>query len=507
MTRRHLLDLVVEQIDARPDAVAIVDGDATVRYRQLGARAAEVAARLAQAGVGPGDRVAVYVPKSADAIATFLACLSLGSPYVPIDLGSPVARAARMMSVANPAAVVTEHRGLPLVEAVSALGDCVVPVVNLDLETGHGDWGPFGLAPGADGKGVAHLLFTSGSTGAPKAVAVGIENVAHFVSWATDHFGIDPGARISGHSPFHFDLSTFDIYGALTSGAELHLVPGPLNVLPHKLADWIRTQRLTHWFSVPTTLGQLVDNGQLQLGDFPDLRELLWCGEALATPVLRRLMALLPHARFTNLYGPTETTIASSFHVVTSPPASDLESIPIGLPIPGEALSVRDGEGREVPVGEKGEIHIAGAGVTRGYWQDPERTAAVFIDGGSSYRTGDVGYRDEQERFHVAGRLDNQIKFRGHRIELGDIEAGLMALPSVEQAAVVLLDVGRPTIAACVVLADGAELRPCRADLAELLPAYMIPAQWEQVESLPHNSNGKVDRNQVRALLLGLGSR
>lgn len=493
----HPLARFIEHVEERPSAIAIVDGVDRISYGQLAARTAGLAARLRRAGVEPGDRVAVFVPKSSDAVAAFLACLSVGAPYVPVDLASPPARAARMMSVARPAAIVAGDRGHQLVEAVTGrlegLDEPVVDIGDVTVETAGVD-----LSVPAD-EGLAHLLFTSGSTGMPKAVAVSIANVAHFVEWATDHFGIEPGDRISGHAPFHFDLSTFDIFGALTTGAELHLVSGSLNLLPHKLSEWIREQALTQWFSVPTVLTQLVENGDLQADDFPRLRQLLWCGEAISTPVLRQLMELLPHVSFTNLYGPTETTVASSFHQVHTRPATDQEPIPIGTAIPGEALSIRDEAGATLPPGARGEICIAGAGVTHGYWSDPERTDAAFIDHGRYYRTGDVGHHDEHGRFFVLGRRDNQIKFRGHRIELGEIEAGLHALPDVVQAAVVFPQGKRPTITAAVVLASGAEIRDLRSTLGAALPNYMVPGRWEVVDALPTNANGKIDRNLIRS--------
>lgn len=509
----HPLHRFVQQVAAAPDRVAVVDGTRSVSYGQLSRFAVSVATELTDGGAQPGDRVAVLVPKSVEAIGTFLGCLSVVLPYVPVDLASPAARVARMMSVAEPSAVVVAGPGEDLLAEVRELLPDWSPTVirpaviddpsfdaplisdpDSDPESGSG----LGVAvelgePGA----LAHLLFTSGSTGQPKAVAVEVANVSHFVDWAIDYFGIDKGDRISGHAPFHFDLSTFDIYAALGAGAELHLVPPAMNLLPHKLADWIRESELTQWFSVPTVFAQLVQAGVVAKGDFPKLRQMLWCGEAIATPVLRELMTLLPDVAFTNLYGPTETTIASGVHRMPAPPTTDLDPVSIGVGIPGETLSIRDGDGTEVPVGEKGEICIAGLGMTQGYWQDPERTAAAFGDR-SFYRTGDVGYQDNDGLFYVLGRLDNQVKFRGHRIELGEIEAALHALPTVQQAAVVFPELARPVIAAAVVLNTGVEPAEVRAAVGDLVPSYMVPGRWEPVESLPTNANGKVDRVAVR---------
>jgi amino acid adenylation domain-containing protein len=484
------LQRFVQQVVTAPDRVAVVDGERSVSYGQLYRLGASVAADLQGNGVTAGDRVAVLVPKSIEAIGAFLGCMAVGAPYVPVDLASPAARVGRMMSVAAPGAVVVAGKG----EELFAQAGDILP-----------DWSPAIIRPEGEAEalpepapgGLAHLLFTSGSTGLPKAVAVDVANVSHFINWAVDYFEIGPGDRISGHAPFHFDLSTFDIYAALGAGAELHLVPPAMNLLPHKLAEWIRDSGLTQWFSVPTVFSQLVQAGVVEQGDFPSLRHMLWCGEAIATPVLRELMTRLPDVVFTNLYGPTETTIASSVHRLAGPPATDLEPVSIGVGIPGECLSVRDEAGAEVPAGDKGEICIAGRGMTRGYWRDEERTAAAFGDR-SFYRTGDVGYQDDDGLFYVLGRLDNQIKFRGHRIELGEIEAALHALASVRQAAVVFPDVDRPVIAAAVVLDGEIEPAEVRTAIGDLVPSYMVPGRWESVAALPTNANGKVDRTAVR---------
>ncbi len=364
------------------------------------------------------------------------------------------------------------------------------------------------IAPDA----VAHLLFTSGSTGLPKAVAVTHANVRHFVDWAVHYFDIVPGERVSGHAPFHFDLSTFDIYGAFSAGAEVHLVPPALNLLPAKLADFIASRELDQWFSVPTTLTQLANAHAIAPGSLPDLKRMLWCGEAIPLPTLRSLMATLPAVQFTNLYGPTETTIASSFFTVDEPPETDASSVSIGQPLPGEDLVIL-GEGDEPAAqGEVGELCISGAGLTNGYWQEAERTAEAFVTdprggGGRLYRTGDLARVGPDGRIYLLGRRDHQVKIRGYRIELGEIEAALHRLPMVDAAAVVVVDRGGPE---GLVLCCGAVLRAGSDDivevqksLGELVPRYMLPGRWRLVDALPLNQSGKVDRGVIRTWFAG----
>src|SRR5262249_45439726 len=225
----------------------------------------------------------------------------------------------------------------------------------------------------------AHLLFTSGSTGTPKGVMITHSNVTHFLTWAIRYFCTVSSDRISCHPPLHFDLSTFDIWGSFLAGAQLHLVPPAISLLPHKLAEFIRSSRLTQWFSVPSVLKYMAQFDALRFNDFPSLKRLLWCGEALPTPTLIYWMKRLPNVTFTNLYGPTETTIASSYYTVPRCPDNEKAEIPIGRGCDGEDLIILDEARQLAGIGETGELYISGVGLSPGYWRDPEKTKAVFL--------------------------------------------------------------------------------------------------------------------------------
>jgi acyl-coenzyme A synthetase/AMP-(fatty) acid ligase len=270
---------------------------------------------------------------------------------------------------------------------------------------------------------------------------------------------------------------------------------------------FIREAALTQWFSVPSLLTYLVKFDTVRANDFPSLRRLLWCGEVLPTPVLRALMSRLPHVTFTNLYGPTEATVASSYYTVPACPPSDDTPIPIGTACTGEELRVLDRDLRPVAAGDLGELYIAGVGLSAGYWQDPEKTAAAFVtaaDGVRLYRTGDLARRGPDGLVYFIGRVDSQIKSRGYRIELGEIEAALHHLPEIREAAVVAIDSGGfegATICCAYAPAPGEPVTPVtlRRTLATMLPAYMLPARWRRLERLPKNANGKIDRPALRA--------
>jgi acyl-coenzyme A synthetase/AMP-(fatty) acid ligase len=262
-------------------------------------------------------------------------------------------------------------------------------------------------------------------------------------------FRIGETDRLSCHSPLHFDLSVFDIFGAFAAGAELHLATPKLNVLPNKLADFIRDSELTHWFSVPSVLNYMAKFDVVKADDFPRLKRLLWCGEVLPVPALAYFMKRLPHVSFTNLYGPTEATIASSYYDVPACPEDDKTVIPIGRPCGGEELFVLDENLRTVEPGQTGHLYIQGVGLSPGYYKDPHKTAEAFVQNPFSsdssdkiYRTGDLAKVGENGLVYFLGRHDSQIKSRGHRIELGEVSTALNALGSLGESAVVAIPTG-----------------------------------------------------------------
>ncbi|HUP43800.1 MAG TPA: amino acid adenylation domain-containing protein [Thermoanaerobaculia bacterium] len=534
---RLLQDSVARQAEIRPEATAVVLGEESLSYGGLEALSNRLARLLRAAGCRRGDRVGLLLPKSPAAVAGILATYKAGAVLVPLDPASPAARLAKILRSSDcrlvlaggagegaagrlaelfAGAASSDRSGRPVrlgwlgsPEEAAALGGHAPCFTAGDLPLSS----PEPLADRSTDAEPAHVLYTSGSTGEPKGVVVTHRSVVRFVEWAVRHFGIGPGERLSGHSPLHFDLSTFDLFGAFAAGAELHLVPPELNLLPNRLADFIRRSQLSQWFSVPSALAYMAQLDVVRQGDFPALRRLLWCGEVFPTPALAHWMERLPHVAFTNLYGPTETTIASSFHDLAGPPEGERAAVPIGRPCAGEELLVLDRDLRPAAPDEAGELYVAGAGLSPGYWRDPARTAAAFLPdpaggepGGRIYRTGDLARRDASGDCHFLGRADSQIKSRGYRIELGEIENAIAALGLAREAVVTAI----PTdgfeghrICCAYVPAPGREAGPAalRRELGRLLPTYMMPARWAVWDRLPRNASGKLDRRLVREAL------
>ncbi|MGH6921795.1 MAG: AMP-binding protein, partial [Geminicoccaceae bacterium] len=345
---------VTRQAERRPQATALVDGDLGVTYEALESRANRLA-RLLRERARRGDRIGLLLPKSSAAVAAMLATLRAGAIYVPLDPESPAARLEKILRAADCRLLLVSAPAVPLLRQLMPrleqalrpdllwMGDVSADTADLKAtfsETDAANLSSEPLADGGAGDDPAHLLFTSGSTGMPKGVIVAHRNVIAFVTWANAYFGLGERDRISCHSPLVFDLSTWDLFGGFAAGAEVHLVPPQLNLFPGRLVDFIRERRLSQWFSVPSLLAYLARFDAVQRGDFPDLKRIIWCGEVFATPALRYWMERVPHASFTNLYGPTETTIASSYFTVEAPPSDPGAPVPIGRACAGETLHI-----------------------------------------------------------------------------------------------------------------------------------------------------------------------
>ncbi|MGE4092145.1 MAG: amino acid adenylation domain-containing protein [Candidatus Binatia bacterium] len=517
---RLLQDGLSAQAQNRPEARAVVFRQESLSYGALEAESNRLARMLRAVGCKRGDRVALLIPKCPMAIVALQAVLKADAMYVPIDPAMPAVRAgkilrksgARLVLAAGPVQPLLQETLFQVSEPVRVgwLDDSCMegsPLFTLGDLAGYPETRVASLNTGSDG---AHILFTSGSTGEPKGVLITHDNVLHFIQWAIAYFGLTAADRKSGHPPLHFDMSTFDVHGALTAGAELHLVEPELNLIPHKLAAFIRDTELTQWFSVPAILNHMARFDVVRQDDFPTLTHLVWAGEVFPTPALMYWMRRLPHVTFTNLYGPTETTISSSYYTVPLCPQSEEQLIPIGTPCPGEELLVLDEAQKTLPPEEIGEVYIGGVGVSPGYWEDPERTKAAFLPhpdprrvGERIYKTGDLGKLGKDDLVYYLGRADSQIKSRGYRIELGEVEAALNALGTLVEVAVVGVKSSgfEGTVIGCAYVSQrGNTITPTalRQQLRKRLPSYMLPTRWMAVKELPKNLNGKIDRKKVQ---------
>lgn len=519
----QLLDRAALRWPDRP-AVEAEDGR-TLTYAELDHAADRLDARLARYGIGRGDRVGLLLPKSPEAVAAVHGILRSGAAYVPVDPTAPVARGAGILADAFVKAVVI-HAALVDAFRDAWSGDGPLPrliVVGTAADGpaadryGVADWDEILAddAPMPDpsprpGEDVAYVLYTSGSTGTPKGVTLTHANALCFLDWCADTFGAEPGRRFASHAPFHFDLSVFDLYACCRAGGTLVLVGEELGKDPARLGDFLADRRIDVWYSAPSILALLAGYGRIDRPGLTPPRLVLFAGEVFPIKHLRALRRLWPHAALWNLYGPTETNVCTAYPIPVSIPDGRDEPYPIGAACPPLRSRVADERGRDVPAGAVGELLIAGPGVMRGYFGRPDLDADAFhtaSDGTRWYRTGDLVV-DRGGSYVYHGRRDRMVKRRGHRIELGELEAALDRHPDVARAAVVAAagEEG-PTITAFVAMKPGCKgsIIALKRHCVEELPASMVPDAIRFLDVLPETSTAKIDYPGLVALANGAG--
>jgi D-alanine--poly(phosphoribitol) ligase subunit 1 len=491
-----------------PSAPALVFGDAVCSFGELRLLADRCAAALAAHGVGRGDVVALQLPKRRIVYALLLACLRLGAPYVFLDPNNPPERTARTVARLRPKMLFSEiHTINPFGEALTLAG--AGPEGWLDGAERIADDATPSIATAAD---PAYIMFTSGSTGEPKGAVIPHQGVLSLMEWARKMLGDPARARFTAINPLHFDNSVFDIYCGLVNGAAL--VPVETSEITNP-ATWVKTIRAgkaTVMFAVPTLFLVLDQLGLLTPKALPDVRTFQFGGEGYPIGKLREFHdRFAGSAQLINVYGPTETScICSSIEITPEVLAApDSEFPPLGGMHPDFSYAVLDDRQTAVPRGQAGELWIGGPCVGLGYYASPEETAARFRQDPRQnkyraiyYRSGDRVREDEQGLLWFQGRVDNQVKIRGHRIELEEIDLAVQSVPHVQRAVAVVLagtDGGEIAVAYMAGRAVAAEevLVVCK----QRLPAYMRPAQVVQFDELPRNANGKVDRKAAKALL------
>ncbi|MFI1728984.1 amino acid adenylation domain-containing protein, partial [Streptomyces acidicola] len=510
-----IVDRLCAQFRATPDAVAVDTGRTTLTYAALDAASAALAARLRAHGVRPGDLVGLLTEPGADTVTGVVGILRSGAGWVPLDAAHPAARHQDQVNRTGVRVLVCDASTRTAAAAAAAVPGDVTLIAADDPSPAPPTPAPPtpGEPPAAHPDSVAYVIFTSGSTGRPKAVPVTHRSMTNYLDWALSTFGYGPGDRLAQTASVCFDASVRQLLAPLLAGATVHTLGRDLLRDPEALLDRVVEDRVTVWSSVPTLWERLLTAAEerARQGDRtpPDLSALRWVhvgGEALPAAHVRRWFDLLDAAgnrgsghRISNLYGPTEATINATCHIITTRPADDVRHLPIGRPIAGTELAVVGEDGSPCAPGEAGELLITGTGLTPGYLGDPELTAAAFTerDGRRWYRSGDRVRRGADGVLEFLGRLDDQVKVRGHRVEPGEVEAALLTHPGVARAAVLLRD-GR--LVAYVEPRPGADepdAREVRSFLSRALPPYMLPARVRSVPALPLTGTGKIDRNRL----------
>jgi amino acid adenylation domain-containing protein len=506
----RIADLVLPVAARAPERIAVRGSARAMTYAELDRLANRFARLFISLGVAPGDRVGVHVPRSGVAVAALLGASRAGAVYVPLDPSSPPARMKIIASdcglrhvVITPALLADwAAAGVTVPHFIVTEDDRLPPLPEGCIAHGWGEVQAQSHEPVAAAAtspdDLAYLLYTSGSTGVPKGVMISHRNALAFVAWAAEQAGLHEGDRVASVAPFHFDLSVFDIWATLQTGATLVVVDETTVLSGRRMVERIAEQKITVWYSVPSALVLMLESGALAERGAPSLRVVYFAGEVFPMRHLRRLMRALPQVRFFNLFGPTETNVCLAHELVGFPP-EDATAIPIGRAACGDRVAIVDPAGSPVPDGTVGELLVDGPTVMLGYWN-----AGSPIPAPHPYPTGDFVERRPNGDIFYHGRRDHMVKVRGFRVELGEVEAALLLHPDIRQA-VALVKEGR--LVAVLETADpGLSVLAVRRHCAGRLPPYMVPSDIRLVAELPRTSSGKVDRVRIKNAIAADGA-
>lgn len=445
--------------------------------------------------------VMIYLPKSIKSIVSFMGCMYAGSPYVPMDYAVPIARFTATAENLCPTAVITDEAGK------SKLTDAGVDIPMLvydEIINGEADNAAVdSIIKKSTDLDAAYIMYTSGSTGTPKGVTISHRAVLDYTKWLTDTFDITKSSVIGMQSAFHFDNSVFDMFAALYTGCKTVIIPEVLFMYPEKLFDFMDEEKISIIFWVPTVMISVANSGILSQKKLDALKLILFAGEVMPIKQLNEWIKAYPECKFVNMYGPTEATDIVLYYVVDRDYEVN-ETLPIGIPCANMKAIILNEDGKQCKKGEQGELCIGGSGISMGYWNSPEITNKAFIQNPLNtkyqdriYRTGDLVYEAEDGNIMFIGRADSQIKLRGNRIELGDIEAAASAQNDIKNCCAMFNAEKEEII---LFLETDAQIvqRKFNLELKKYIPAYMVPQKIISMSAFPHTPSGKIDRQTLK---------
>ena len=501
----NVLTYLEQTARSRPDGTAYADEKESVTFSELRDRARAVAGRIFEI---TGDAInvpaVVLLPKSVACLTAFFGITYSANFYTPLDVTSPQARLEKIVETLRPGFAIACADTLPLARA---LGFSESNTVLLEEAVHHE------IPEEKIGRALArkvdtdplYVLFTSGSTGVPKGVTICHRSVLDYIEWCCETFRFDERTRFGNQAPFFFDNSILDIYCTLKTGASMFIIPEHLFSFPIKLVEFLDEKEINTIFWVPSALIHTANSGVLEKHCPKFLEKVLFCGEVMPNKQLNIWRRALPQAMYANLYGPTEITDVCAYFMVDRE-FSDDESLPIGFPCANTDILVIKEDGTAAQEGETGELCVRGTSLALGYYNNPEKTAQAFVQNPLNqrypeliYKTGDlVKYNERHELIYLC-RKDFQIKHMGHRIEIGEIETAVTALPGMESGCIVNDEAANQIVLfyQSQSLKDADILRGLRAQL----PKYMLPNRMVKLESMPLNGNGKIDRVKLKSSL------
>lgn len=464
------------------------EGERNISYREL----LQLVLKLKQnIPVSSGQRVALAMERGIDSAACIYAILMAGACYIPLDIKNPAHRLSYISEDADPALVIGKgtcpkwlNNKIKWLDISSILAASQEQIENQALAN---------MTACSLETDLAAILYTSGSTGAPKGVALSHQAMVNFASWAQATFNLTPHDKIASLAPFYFDLSVFDLFSSMSAGASVHFIPQALTLSPHRLTQWLRHQKISTWYTVPSLLTFLAFKGGLETVELPDLKQILFAGEVFNTHHLIKLSDLLPNVNFYNLYGPTETNVCCYWPVERGRLHSE-QAIPIGIPACDSKLVIDN---------NTGELCVKSMNNFSGYWHKQRLQPAQQRNG--FYPTGDIASINEHGEFCYHGRIDRMLKCAGFRVEPAEIETVIRNIPGVINTAVIGIydPVSGQRPAAVLQLDKNYHLTDIVHTIKTRLPVYMQPVKVKAIETMPLLNNGKFDYRQIEFLFNG----
>ncbi|WP_066258427.1 amino acid adenylation domain-containing protein [Neobacillus drentensis] len=507
----NALEYLRETVIKYPNKPAIIDGERSITFHELDLKSKWLGFIIETKTKKRNQPIGVFLPKGLEAIVSFMGALYSRNFYVPMDVKSPETRINAILSNLNPSIIVTNKHYKSILLSYGVPEHLMIQVEDIDKEPDNFvEFFEDHISINMIDTDPIYTIYTSGSTGVPKGVVISHRGVIDYIEWAKTTFNIDEKTIIGNQAPFYFDNSTLDIYLSIAAGCTLVVIPEQYFAFPIKLMKYINELNINFIFWVPSILINVANFDILSQTLDCSLTKILFAGEVMPTKQLNYWRRNLPGALYANLYGPTEITVDCTYYIVNRD-FDDNEPLPIGKPCRNSNIIILNNDNKEAGVTEIGELCVKGSSLALGYWNDPVKTNASFIQNPLNsnyqekiYKTGDLVYINEKEEIIYVGRKDTQIKHMGYRIELGEIEMAALSLDSIFNACA-LYDLEKKEIVLVHESENNLTVSNIRRQLVNLVPKYMIPTTIIQLDKLPLNPNGKIDRVFLKETYMNKG--
>ena len=501
--KNSVLSWLDETAKRLPNKLALQDISGNITYQEYRSKSLAIAYKIVELNKGEMKKpIVVYLEKGKEVLVSFMGVAYSGCFYSPIDTEMPQSRVDKILEVLKPEIVITTNKLKTNFEKFNFYGSYIIYEETICSEEDETAVKPY--TEKIIDTDLLYVLFTSGSTGVPKGVSICHRSVIDYTDWVTETFNITQKDTFGNQAPFYFDNSILDIYSCMKTGATLNIIPKKLFFQPVPLLEYIKYNKINTIFWVPSALIVVSKLKAFRNVDLSDtLKRVLFCGEVMPNKQLNIWRKFLPNVTYANLYGPTEITDACTYYIVDRE-YENHETLPIGKVCRNMRALILNDDDKQCAVGEQGELCISGTGIALGYWNSPEITAKAFVQNPLNtkyydriYRTGDLVYENEEGNIIFIGRKDSQIKLRGNRIELGDLESAAAAIENVASACA-LFDADQQEIVLFIETTAEIVARKFKVELKKYVPAYMVPGKIVTMEKFPHTPSGKIDRVGLR---------